>query len=411
MTGPAPDWARVMEAVSHELMGDPNPKLSKPARGELRYGNKGALVVNIPPHQRAGQWKDFDTNARGGVVDFVAHIQGATREDAIRWLRERGHLENPSRSPKRYSLPRGNPSQTEGNKKSDHQQALQGESLRRLAKRLWAASQPLSVKEDSPPGLWLAARNLWRPGHPWPANLRWIPAVSLRGGWIVPPEVAGAIVAPLATVDAWREAWPSSPDPVAVHLVAIDAQGQKGWAWQGRDKTRLNLLPDTPPAPVWVIGASPEGLDQVVVVEGVADALGVASRVAATVVSTTNLAAMQGAADNHLGETLSRWDHVMIYADDDRRPDREGAPPGLRGGASLRRAIQAGGGTAEVRHLPGGKDGADWAAANPFLPLDDDAFATYAQTLLEMYPTWPRWEIARRASIETTEESDRDDIP
>ena len=75
---------------------------------------------------------------------------------------------------------------------------------------------------------------------------------------------------------------------------------------------------------------------------------------------------------------------------------------GLRGGTSLRRAIQAAGGTAEVRHLPGGKDAADWAAANPFLPLDEDAFAKYAQTLRDMYPAWPRWEVARRASIQTT---------
>ena len=83
------------------------------------------------------------------------------------------------------------------------------------------------------------------------------------------------------------------PEPVAIHLVAINKQGNKALAWAGRDKTRLNLRTDITRAPAWVIGASPEGLDQAVVVEGVADALGVASRVDATVISTTNLSAVR----------------------------------------------------------------------------------------------------------------------
>ena len=67
------------------------------------------------------------------------------------------------------------------------------------------------------------------------------------------------------------------------------------------------------------------------------------------------LSAMQGAAGNGLGQDLSRWTHAMIYADDDRKPDREGAPPGLRGGTSLRRA---GSGLAAEAVAGGGAGGA-----------------------------------------------------
>ena len=396
------DWGRLMERVARELLGEPNARLSRPARGDLRYGSHGSMSIHIPPHPRAGQWYDFEACTGGGVIGLVAHVQGMTREEAIHWLRKQGHLGIP------YTrLPAiGKPDN------QDHPRAQrpipidsrQGESLRRLAQRLWGASEPLPLLAESPAGRWRDDRNLWRSGHPWPANLRWLPADALRQGWRISPGVAGAIVAPLATVDDWQETWPTSPEPVAIHLVAIDNDGYKAWAWESRDKTRLNMLPDMPRAPAWVIGASPDGLGQAVVVEGVADALGVASRVAATIIATTNLGAIQASAENGLGEVLARWKQVMVYADDDRRPDRKGAPPGLRGGAALRRAIQAAGGTAEVRHLPGGKDGADWAAANPFLCLDEDAFTTYEQALREMHPQWPSWEIARRASIETTKQ-------
>ena len=405
MTGSV-DWGRLMETVARELLGEPNARLSSPARGHLRYGSHGSMSIHIPPHPHAGQWYDFEACTGGGLIGFVAHVQGMTREEAIHWLRDRGHLGTPYTRLPAIGQPdyQDHPRAQKPMQRPIPIDSRQGEALRRLAQGLWGASEPLPMLPESPAGRWRDNRNLWRSGHSWPANLRGLPADALRQGWRISPGVAGAIVAPLATVDDWQETWPTSPEPAAIHLVAIDNDGYKAWAWESRDKTRLNMLPDMPRAPAWVIGASPDGLGQAVVVEGVADALGVASRVAATVIATTNVGAMQASAENGLGEVLARWEQVMVYADDDRRPDRKGAPPGLRGGAALRRAIQAAGGTAEVRHLPGGKDAADWAAANPFLPLDEDACATYAQSLREMHPQWPRWEIARRASIETTTE-------
>ena len=252
------DWGRLMETVARELLGEPNARLSSPARGNLRYGSHGSMSIHIPPHPRPRVWYDFEACTGGCLIGFVAHVQGMTREEAIHWLWKQGHLGTP------YTcLPSiGKPDNR------DHPRAQrplpidsrQGEALRRLAQGLWGASEPLPMLPESPAGRWRDNRNLWRSGHSWPTCLRWIPVEILRRGWPVPSEVVGAIAAPLATVDAWQAAWPSSPDPAAIHLVAIDSQGHKGRAWQGRDKTRLNLLPDMPRAPAWVIGTSPDGL-------------------------------------------------------------------------------------------------------------------------------------------------------
>ena len=397
-----------MEPVARELLGEPNAGLSKPSSGELRFRNRGSMSVNVPPHSKAGSFYDHESATGGGVIDLVEHVQGVSREGAIAWLQDRGHLAD---SYTRPSAPVAPVAQKAPQKSTQpaRPKTPQSEKLQRLGKRLWSASLPLPREADSPAGRWREARNLWRPGLPWPAHLRWIPEDVFRKLWKISPDVAGVIVAPLATVSDWLESWPNRPKPVAIHLIAIGELGRKAYAWQNRDKLRLNLVSEIPTPPVLIIGASPERKLQCVLVEGVADALGVASRVDATVIATVNLSSMQGAQKNGLGVDLTWWDHVMIYADDDRKPDRIGAPPGLRGATSLRRAIEAAGGSADVRHLPGGKDGADWAAAQPFVSLDNDTFSRYSLTLKEMYPAWPPWERARTASICTTCEEDQID--
>ena len=397
-----------MEPVARELLGEPNAGLSKPSSGELRFRNRGSMSVNVPPHPQAGHFYDFESATGGGVIDFVEHVRGVSREAAREWLQDRGHLAGSYTRPSARVAPVAQPALQKSTQTSPLKTA-QSEKLRRLGWRLWNSSVPLPRAADTPPGRWREDRHLWRPSLPWPAPLRWIPADVFRKLWKTSPDVAGVIVAPLATVSDWLDSWPNKPKPAAIHLIAIDDLGRKAYAWDGRDKSRINLEYDIPTPPVLIFGASPERRIQCVVVEGVADALGVASRVDAALISTVNLASMQGAPKNGFGEDLRHWDHVMIYADDDRKPERTGAPPGLRGAHTLRRAIEAAGGSADVRHLPGGKDGADWAAAQPFVSLDNDTFSRYSLTLKEMYPAWPPWERARTASICTTCEEDQID--
>ena len=261
---PSADWASLTAPVVRDLLGEPNPRLSRPNRGELRYGTRGSLVVKIPPNSRAGQWYDFEAGTGGGLISLVEHIQGTPRAEAISWLRDRGHVDSSyTRPPAPGSsvvqtgerrLRQGNSRQErqgnsrqerQGNSRQERQgnsrQERQAEALRILARRLWAASEPLPIATESPAGRWRDHRNLGRPGMPWPAEVRWIPVEVLHRGWQISPDVAGAIVAPLAAVADWMDSWPTPPEPVAIHLVAIDKQGNKALAWAGRDKTRLNL--------------------------------------------------------------------------------------------------------------------------------------------------------------------------
>ena len=60
-------WAGLMAHVAPALLGEPNLRLSRPSAGELRYGNRGSLVVHVLPHQRAGRWHDFETGDGGGL--------------------------------------------------------------------------------------------------------------------------------------------------------------------------------------------------------------------------------------------------------------------------------------------------------------------------------------------------------
>lgn len=86
-------WAGLIEPIARELLGEPNPRLSK--GNDLRYGQRGSISVDLAK----GTWFDFETNEGGGVTDLIARmIKGEPGE----WLRERGYVPDerpPSRKP------------------------------------------------------------------------------------------------------------------------------------------------------------------------------------------------------------------------------------------------------------------------------------------------------------------------
>ena len=86
----------------------------------------------------------------------------------------------------------------------------------------------------------------------------------------------------------------------------------------------------------------------------------------------------------------------MVHADDDEA--RDGRPPaGVPAARELCRNIETHGGRAEAVLPKSGKDAADAAVADPFGQLPD-GWVGYARTLRET-TDWPRWEIARQASL------------
>lgn len=78
------DLSTHMEAVARELLGEPNPALSKPK--ELRWGSRGSLAVNL----EKGTFYDHEKGEGGGVLDLLQRETGMTNGAAYDWLEARG---------------------------------------------------------------------------------------------------------------------------------------------------------------------------------------------------------------------------------------------------------------------------------------------------------------------------------
>ena len=83
------DWPDLLEPVARELLGEPSRRTTS---GEWRYGRKGSLAVHVGG-PRAGTWRDHETDAEGGVLDLLEHVEGIDRAEALNWLRRRGLLD------------------------------------------------------------------------------------------------------------------------------------------------------------------------------------------------------------------------------------------------------------------------------------------------------------------------------
>lgn len=68
------------EAITKMLLGEPNAALSNAK--QLRYGNKGSLVVTLKG-QRRGLWHDFETGEGGHLLNLMAKTKGLSLRDAI----------------------------------------------------------------------------------------------------------------------------------------------------------------------------------------------------------------------------------------------------------------------------------------------------------------------------------------
>ena len=84
-TVPRIDFPSLMEPVALRLLGEPNPRLSKPPR-DVRFGNNGSMCVDY----ENGRWFDHENNVGGGVLDLIRHKRGFDAGAAMEWLRCEG---------------------------------------------------------------------------------------------------------------------------------------------------------------------------------------------------------------------------------------------------------------------------------------------------------------------------------
>lgn len=79
------DFDGIIGDVARELLGEP----AKATARVLRYGSSGKLVVRLK-----GNWSDFAAGVAGGTLSLIEHILGCSRRDAMRWLADRGFIED-----------------------------------------------------------------------------------------------------------------------------------------------------------------------------------------------------------------------------------------------------------------------------------------------------------------------------
>lgn len=400
------DWCKVAEAVARELLGEPNTTIS--TNQELRWHRHGSFRLNLA----SGRWQDFEVPGHGGAIDLVQHLVGLDRAAALSWMRDRGIFpqqgtggmngQRPTFYPKK-----GSASATKTRTVHSGPTTAAYSEVRRsreivYARKVWA-EQTLSFPMDPahPARQWLQDRHLWQDRFPLPAPIRWLPAEAphFRGLH----QGAGALVICMAPVREWETAWPHAPAPQAIHLINIGHDGSPSLDrpadhvdWQGNSSPGRGKRFRGPHQGAVLLVGNPHLSDaDVLIAEGVADILALTSRfdgVGVAPITTPRKLAL----DKPFVAWVVAAHEVIIHADADS------SSTGQIAAGSLRRTIIDAGGRARAMPPPEGqgKDAADIAKQHPFPPLHD-AWESYAQTLRVMYPSWPRWDIARLADIAT----------
>ena len=379
------DWPAIARSAAERLLGEPTWHRS--SKAELRWGNRGSFSLNLAQ----GRWRDFEAGTRGGALDLVQRETGLDRAGAVSWLREQGLLDD-NRSGQPPLQTTGDPA---GEKRAYSVQ---------MARTLWDASVPIPADPDHPARRWAAGRHLVRPEFPFPDAVRWVPATATA--FRAQHQGAGSLVAMLAPPQAWVEAWPALPTPMAVSLVNIDEAGSPAMDRPAEYRGLAKRSWGTMLGSVLILGRPfPEESEGTLrQVEGIADALAVVARVPGPVMAPIGTPARLASDDQCLQwiEDHARCSGIVVLADRDQ--------PGQKAGSALRSALLRRGVPLRQIHVhvpPAGpgKDAGDISRNLPFPPLPA-AWQSYAETLLAMYPDWPKWEAWRVADIEVQEEED-----
>ena len=186
---------------------------------------------------------------------------------------------------------------------------------REYAWKLWGASGADRTRTtDHPVRRWVDASGAFTGllRSPCPPAVRWLPA----GLFHDQHEGAGTIVVPFAAPDDWIAAWPRTAGsrPVSSSCI-MDSEGvpalDKPATEEGLSKRSYGIRQGA----VCVLGdPRPENAVGLILVEGLADALALASRYPETAAAVGGVSGMQA---DRLLDWLTAWPSVTLYADDD----------------------------------------------------------------------------------------------
>ena len=346
-------WAAISKDVAILLWGEPNSRLSK--GDKLRWGTRGSKSLDTSK----GLWKDFETDRGGGVLDLVERERQTDRARAIQWLKDNDFLsESPHRRTERHFNGRSGRSTSQyralGNRKRTPPKREPKENGK--ARWLWGESRPIEAFDSQHP-FWRWVTTGDKPGvlHPWctvPGGIRW----SRYSGGVILGGVFPLIAWENAREKGDRDGIPKG-DPVGVQALAIDQDGNNRYVL-GQDNDLRRCSYGSMTDGVFILG-DPTG-KRVNVVEGIADALAVYSRVPGAVLATlgTSVSLTKKADVIDWLCTKETW----LYPDNDKNK------VGDRGAEVLIHCIKTKNPDARVR-LPSirvSNDPGEWAAHSPF---------------------------------------------
>ena len=261
---------------------------------------------------------------------------------------------------------------------------------REYAARLWQKSEYIPLDAQHSARLWLFNRkrsgpgpSLWWGECPPPDLVRYLPALPTEG-WPYRgnPPSCGALIVPMAAPSDWQTAWPDVPAPRAVQVLYIDKAGRAVKPWGEDYPDKLSIAP-TRGTCVIVGDPMPDG--ELIIVEGLADALAVASRGFETVLASVTKPHSAGP----LFEYACQWGSVKVIADNDE--NREGQ----RAAYEMKKRLLM---DTEARVVTLPDDPAAFAETHPLPVLDDQTDLQEMATEL-LADGLPSWECYRRAAL------------
>ena len=85
-SGDSAEFVRAMEPVARKILGEPTT--DDKVKRELRFGTRGSLCVSLAK----GTWFSHETNAGGGVMDFVQTQKNLDKDGAVKWLQDNNFI-------------------------------------------------------------------------------------------------------------------------------------------------------------------------------------------------------------------------------------------------------------------------------------------------------------------------------
>ena len=346
-------------------------------------------------HINNGEWYDHRKHDGGqSPVGLVMNIREWDKQMAVDWCRREGIIpdrkesngrmrstarRNLNRSKRRnvrgVSKPTTKPVHTKPVPPVEQATNTKPSTTQTAAVKWWSEAMPIPEgNAEHPFRAWARNRNLLHPYCKIPAGIRWH---GYRGG------VIAAGVFPL---HQWDTAGIPTGEPVAIHFVAIDQEGNKAYTL-GPDRTDDKRSYGPLNRGVFLIG-SPLS-ERVNIVEGIADALAVYSRVPGVVVASIgSLKTLRSRADV-LGWICKK--EVWIYADQDNAGDK--------GTTALAEVVKTKNPDADVFTIDAEafEDPGQWAEQTPFPDIDRYNFDEKSGML---YDSGVPWTEADRQAIQ-----------